>query len=293
MKKMLIATVCAAAAALCAGTPAQDFKKGTDLLNNYKYAAAADTFDKIAQSTTGEMKNKAILYKALAMAANSKLKPEAVQPAIDAISDAKLKNYARMTMLHARRNWKKLAAEFDGEKINEWPEDYAYVGWRMRGEARMYSRMYDKAIEDLLLAEKNAGSDKWTLLNAQRCLFSAYCGKKDYEKAVKTIDRILLLKKEYSNSWCFLSPVIASADAYIQLKKYAEGQNTLAELDRIQKTSADKGTYGCLFNISLGKLYLAEGKKAEAKAAFEKAMACDKAHKYYRDQAQKQLDAIK
>ena len=291
MKKNMIFTLAAAAVfTLCAQDSVTEFKKGTGQLNARKYAAAAETFDKIAQTSSGEMKEKALLYKAIAMGWDTKLKKEAVQPAVDAIQNAKLKSYAAMHMLYRRNLWKDVVEKFAEEKIQEWPEDYAYLGWLMRGSSRNYRRLYEQGIEDLLLAEKNVGSDKEAYLQIEGSLFHAYSMTKKYNEAIAAIERIRAEKKTFGGSYLYLSPVLSSVNIYILLKKYDEAHKILADL---QKLSSANNVYGCRYFMALGSVFRAEGKTAEAKEAYQKACDCKNAPKYYRDLAQKALDSLK
>ena len=63
MKKNMIFTLAAAAVfTLCAQDSVTEFKKGTGQLNARKYAAAAETFDKIAQTSSGEFSPESGFY---------------------------------------------------------------------------------------------------------------------------------------------------------------------------------------------------------------------------------------
>ena len=185
MKKTMILAAFAAAVALYAQDPAQDFRKGQKYRDIRKFQQAAELFDKVAKEASGDLKTKALLYKAITMGENGKVTMEEAQAAVEAVPDAKLKAFARMSLLSSRYKRKQIIAEFDQENIQEWNENYAYIGWQQRGGAYVTCKQYDKAIADLLLAEKNAGSDQWNRFCAESLLFDAYLGKKEYENALK------------------------------------------------------------------------------------------------------------
>ena len=120
MKKTMILAAFAAAVALYAQEPAQDFHKGQQHRDRRQYQKAAELFDKVAKEASGELKTKALLYKALALGENGKVPMEEAQAAVEAVPDAKLKAFARMSLLSARFKRKQIIDEFDRENIGEW-----------------------------------------------------------------------------------------------------------------------------------------------------------------------------
>ena len=293
MKKSIIAATVLLAGSLFAQNPVQDFVKGQSFLRTRKYQQAAETFNGVAENSKGELKTKALLYKAIALGRDRKVSLDEALKAAGDVPAADLKAYAEMSILYSRNQWKRIVSEFAGADIGKWDEDYAYIGWTMRGVSYVNQKQYAKGIADLLPAIKNAGADQGICLEAEGALFQAYCQSKKYEEAVAVIERIRTEQRSLSGSYLYLGPVLASMDAFIPLKKFDEAHRILAELDKERKLSASDNIYGCRYFLSLGKVYQAEGKTGEAKEAFRKAANCKNAHKYYRDLAQKALDSLK
>ena len=146
MKKYAVLMFALASVTLFAQTPQElaEFKKGNQLYNRGKFQDAAVIFQQLAEKGSDAIKAKALFYKALADGKNHRVKLADALKSVEAVQDAKLKAYAGMTAYYHRNQWAKVVTIYANEAIENWPEDYAYIGWLYRGDSRNYRRMYDK-----------------------------------------------------------------------------------------------------------------------------------------------------
>jgi len=293
-RKVLISVgMTALSGGLFAGNVLSDFQQAQALLSKGNCAQAAELFDKVVGGSKDELQRKARLYKALALGRDRKVDPAVALAAADAVSPAPLREYARMSVLFDRGKKTEIVAEFADSDISKWEEDYAYLGWKMRGISYLDRAQDEKALADLLLAQQNAGSDRWAYLEIEDALLRAYLKKKDYEAAIRALNGIGAERKAYGNSYRVLGPVTSCPEAYVPLKRYAEAHAFLDDFDPNQKGRSPDDLYACRYHFARARLYLAEGKTVEAREACEKALACKKTAKYYLDQVQQFLSKIK
>ena len=282
MKKYAVLMFALASVTLFAQTPQElaEFKKGNQLYNRGKFQDAAVIFQQLAEKGSDAIKAKALFYKALADGKNHRVKLADALKSVEAVQDAKLKAYAGMTAYYHRNQWAKVVSIYDKEAIENWPEDYAYIGWLYRGDSRNYRRMYDKAEQDLLLAEKNAGSDDNVYMFALNSLYRLYTTKKQYDKALAILEKVRGKAGPYAGHRYYLAPMTNCAAVFIGLQKLDDGHKMLDEVNQKARVEKRNDAYACQYFIGRGKLYQAQGDKAKALACYQKAAKCN-AHKFY------------
>jgi len=240
-----------------------DFQAAVKLQKNRKYAEAAAAYEKLAKVQTKEagLSDLCYVYASGALAAGKKL-DEALEMT-KAIREPGVREYARMQAYSVSGNSRKLKEEFKDTDISAWPDQYAYLGYYMRGLAAPGAA----GIRDLEQALAGVGSDDATRDAIRRNLAERYIKLKKYEQAHVVLDQLIATAAKGGAP--YLTGVRGKAVLLAQEKKFEEADRTLALIDR-KGDWKDKSQY-FWFIITKAKVETAKGNLAEAEKLYDEA----------------------
>ena len=257
---------------LFAQEPIVELDKAFQLMSKRKYKDAAETFGKVRSLNCSEkQQTAALLYQSICLG-KLKRKSEALETA-DQLKDPKIKAYAVMNILSDNGDSRGIVRQFGNEDLNAWPEEYACIGWYLRGRAFGSIRQYDRALEELQTADGLAGSDTELrmLVMMDAATFAAAAKKPD--QVLKVTEKILEpWFRKFAQSYMFLRPAGIRAEVLIGQKRLDEAAAVLAAFP---KTSGKKpGVWDFRYLVLKGDLALAQGDRTAAGKFYEQALSC-------------------
>ena len=152
---------------------------------------------------------------------------------------------------------------FKDTDISAWPDQYAYLGYFMRGNAAPGVA----GIKDLEQALAHCGSDTATRDAIRRNLAERYIKFKKYEQAHAVLDQLIATAAKGGAP--YLTGVRGKAVLLAQEKKFEEADRTLALIDR-KGDWKDKSQY-FWFIITKAKIETEKGNRAEAEKLYDEA----------------------
>lgn len=241
----------------------EDFQSAVKLRKNRKFAEAAAVYEKLAKAQTKEagLADVCYVYASEAMAAGKKL-DEALEMT-KAIREPGVREYARMQAYSVSGNSRKIKEEFKDTDISAWPDQYAYLGYYLRGNAAPGAA----GIKDLEQALACVGSDDPTRDAIRRNLAERYIKFRKYEQAHAVLDQLIATAAKGGAP--YLTGVRGKAVLLAQEKKFEEADRTLALIDR-KGDWKDKSQY-FWFIITKAKIETAKGNRAEAEKLYDEA----------------------
>ena len=258
---VLVLAVCSAAFA----DYASDRNAAMELFRKRTFEEAQAAFMKIAEGDVTDAQKTEALEQAAECALQLKKYDEAMDLAKRVPLDANSKA-AQMKILARQRKWKELVEAFKDEKIADWPPAIAGQGFQGRGLAYFSLRNGEAAQTDFTEALKYARSkfgqsDAWLNLgNTYRTLLE------DDDQALDAYRKAVALQGE-SNSWLRYSALLQVATILREQGKFDEAHKAL------EIKTLPEGVWAGRVRVARGEVFLAEGKTAEAAAAFRAAAA--------------------
>ena len=240
-----------------------DFQSAAKLRKARKYAEAAAVYEKLGKEQTKDaaLADQCFVYASEAMAAGKKL-DEALEMT-KAIRETGVQEYARMQAYSVSGNSRKIKDEFKDTDISAWPDQYAYLGYYMRGNAAPGIA----GIKDLEQALTCVGSDEQTRDAIRRNLAERYIKLKKYEQAHPILDRLIATAAKGGAP--YLTGVRGKAVLLAQEKKFDEADRTLALIDR-KGDWKDRSQY-FWFLITKAKVETEKGNLAGAEKLYDEA----------------------
>ena len=265
MKLILSILIGVAPLALSAGDFLADFTEANTLRTKRQYAGASAAFTKLAATTQGVLKDKCLSYAAGALAAQGKY--DDALALVDGISDPVWKSKTKMSVYFAnRKTWQMITTEFKDENLEDWPEEIAYKGYRMRGESGGTNAA---AMADLEKAIAGAGRDVRNKLLACTALAAAAKAVGDREKMIAALDGAIIASEDgsFHVNYIYLTPALARANEAIADKDYDTALKALGTMLQ------PKGSWTRRIQEAYGDLYAAKGDKAKAVECYKRALA--------------------
>ena len=112
----------------------QDFQAASGKKRKHDYSEAAAAYVKLGKAQKdAKLADICYVYAAEALAFGKKLE-DALETA-KAIQDPAVREYARMLAYHSSGRLRQLKEVFKDTDISLWPDEYAYLGYFMRGNA--------------------------------------------------------------------------------------------------------------------------------------------------------------
>ena len=252
--------------AVCAGLHADfldDFQTAAKLKKNRKYPEAAAIYEKLgkAQTKDANLADVCYVHASEALATGKKL-DEALEMA-KAIRNPGVQEFARMQAYSVSRNSRQLKEVFKDTDISAWPDQYAYLGFYMRGLAAPGVA----GIKDMEQALACVGSDEMTRDAIRRNLAERYIKLKKYEQAHPILDRLIATAAKGGAP--YLTGVRGKAVLLAQEKKFDEADRTLALIDR-KGDWKDRSQY-FWFLITKAKVETEKGNLAGAEKLYDEA----------------------
>lgn len=241
----------------------EDFQSAVKLRKARKYTEAAAVYEKLAKSQTKEaaLADQCYVYASEALAAGKKL-DEALEMT-KAIREPGVQEFARMQVYSVSGNSRKIKDEFKDTDFSAWPDEYAYLGYCMRGNAAPGVA----GIKDLEQALTCVGSDETTRDAIRRNLAERYIKFKKYEQAHVVLDQLIATAAKGGAP--YLTGVRGKAVLLAQEKKFDEADKTLALIDR-KGDWKEKSQY-FWFLITKAKVETSKGNLAEAEKLYDEA----------------------
>ena len=250
--------------ALCAADFVTDFTEANILLAKRQYTDAASAFTKLAQTNQVALKDKCLSYAAAALAAQGKY--DDALALVGQISNPAWKSKTKMSVYFAnRKTRKKIVVEFKDENLEDWPEEIAYKGYRMRGESGGTNAA---AMADLEKAIASAGRDVETKLRACMALAVAAKAVGDRDTMRAALDSAISDDEEGKcGGHIYLAPALMCANEAIADKDFDTALRALGTMLQ------PKGSWTCRIQEAYGDLYAAKGDKPKAAECYNRALA--------------------
>ena len=237
-----------------------DFKAAAKLHKARKYQAAAAAYSKLAKKQKkADLSELCYLYAVKSLASGKKF--EEALTASKAISSPEVRQYAQMYAYNACGKKAQLKNVFKDTDISQWPDEYAYLGYFMRGSASPRAA----GLKDLESALAACGSDQLTKEIILRELGERYVMLGRNAQAHVVLDR--LIAEGTKGRTPYQTAVRAKAVLLAKEKKFAAAEKMLARL------SSKGNVQKFWFTITKAKIETAKGKLAEAEKLYDKAFA--------------------
>ena len=240
-----------------------DFRAASRLRQNRKHQAAAEAYEKLGKGQKdANLADLCYLHASESLAAGRKF--DAALEAANAIRDPSIREYARMQAFHVCGKIRQLRETFKDTDISKWPDQYAYLGYYMRGMATRS----DQGIRDLELALAGAGSDTLARDAARRYLAEKLIQLKKIDQAHAVLDQ--LIATGFKESASYMAGVRAKALLLAQEKKFEAADKMLALIDR--KGDWKKNQY-FWFLLTKARIETAKGHLDAAEKLYDEAFA--------------------
>ena len=272
MKKVLFIGVISLFGVLCAQEPIVELGNAFQLMSKRKYKDAAECFGKVCSLNCSEkQRTAALLYQSVCLGKLRK-KQEALECA-EQLKDPKIKSYAVMNILSDNGDSGGIVRQFGNEDLTAWPEEYAYLGWYLRGRAFGSVRQYDRAMKELQTADELAGSDMelHMLVMMDAATFASAAKKPDL--VLKVTEKVLEpWSRKFAQSYMFLRPAGLRAEVLIGQNRLDEAAAVLAAFPKT--TGQKQGVWDFRYLVLKGDLALAQGDRAAAGKFYKRALSC-------------------
>jgi|GEM_PF-6670487 len=272
MKNILFIGVLSLSGVLFAQEPIVELGNAFQLMSTRKYKDAAESFGKVRSLNCNEkQQTAALLYQSICLG-KLKKKQEALESA-EQLKDPKIKAYAVMNILSDNGDSSEIVRQFGNEDLNAWPEEYAYLGWYLRGRAFGSVRQYDRALKELQTADELSGSDmELHMLAMMDGAAFAFAAKKP-DQVLKITEKVLEpWARKFAQSYMFLRPAGLRAEVLIGQKRLDEAAAVLAAFPKT--TGQKQGVWDFRYLVLKGDLALAQGDRAAAGKFYEQALPC-------------------
>lgn len=237
-----------------------DFKAAAKLHKERKYQAAAASYKKLAkQQKKANLAEICHLYAVKSLASGRKF-DEALAVS-NAITTPEVREYAQMYTYNACGKKRQLKDVFKDTNISKWPDEYAYLGYFMRGSATPRAA----GLKDLETALDCCGSDQQMKENILRELSDRYIQLKKNAQAHAALDR--LIAEGVKGRAPYQAAVRSQAVLLAQEKKFDAADKMLARLSNKEKLQK------FWFFITKAKIETAKGNGSDAEQLYDKAFA--------------------
>ncbi len=266
-KRNLAVWVCLLFAGSLSADFTAEFQSASLLAKKRQYSEAAAAYEKLGrEQKNAKRSDLCFLYASKVLAAGRKF--EESLEAAKRIQDPCLQEYARMNAHNACGKLALLRQNFKDTDISKWPDQYAYLGFFMRGNAALGTA----GIEDMEKALAGVGSD-WQVRDAvRRNLAEKYMEKGENAKAHAVLDD--LIRTGIKNTLPVLGGIRMKALLLAREKKFEEAEKVLETIDR--KGNWKEPNQHFWFVITQAKIELEKGNSAAAEKLFDEAFAMDK-----------------
>ncbi len=262
-----------------------DFQAAKKLYSQRKYAEAQQTFEELAKvAPTPGAKSETLAQAALAI--NAQKQYDKALEAAKAIPDQAVAARCQMEIMAQNNKHADLLNTFSGEKIENWPDRFAYKGFLMRAWAYYHVRKYQEALTDVRKAIPDIGGDAMARAEAYHLEGDIYSSLKEKDKAIESYKNAVAVTgvKTYGH---YLQSVLKCAAL---LRETGKPEEALKILEPVQKTHP--GLFQSSIYEAYGDSYLALGRKAEAKAEYQKAIDEKGAPSRIVDRVKKKMEEI-
>ena len=264
LKRTLLPTLVLlfSAASSQADLPA-DFQSAAKLKKARKYQEAAAVYEKLGKAQTKDVNLADLCYVYAAEALASGKNLNGALEMTKAIREPGVREFARMQAYSLSGNSRQLKEVFKDADLSAWPDQYAYLGYFMRGNAAPGLA----GIKDLEQALARCGSDVSTRDAVRRNLAERYIKFKKYEQAHAVLDQLIATAAKGGAP--YLTGVRGKAVLLAMEKKFEDADRTLALIDR-KGDWKDRSQY-FWFIITKAKIETEKGNRAEAEKLYDEA----------------------
>ena len=237
-----------------------DYRAAAKLQKSRKFKEAAASYEKLGKKQKdASLSDLCILSAAKSLAAGRKFE-EALEVS-KAIKTQEIREYAQMYAYNACGKKRQLKDVFKDTDISKWPDEYAYLGYFMRGSASPRAA----GLKDLESALAACGSDQMTKEIILRELGERYVMLGRNAQAHVVLDR--LIADGTKGRIQYQAGVRAKALLLAKEKQFDAADKMLARLNGKDKLQQ-------FWNlITKAKIEIAKGNRAEAEQLYEKAFA--------------------
>ena len=237
-----------------------DFKAAAKLHKARKYQAAAAAYSKLAKKQKkADLSELCYLYAVKSLASGRKF--DEALAASKAIATPEVREYAQMYTYNTCGKKRQLKDVFKDTDISKWPDEYAYLGYFMRGSASPRAA----GLKDLETALAACGSDQLTKEMILRELGERYVMLGRNAQAHTVLDQ--LIAEGIKGRINYQSGVRTKALLLAKEKKFDAADKMLQRV-----TGKDK-LQQFWYLITKAKIETAKGNRAEAEKLYDKAFA--------------------
>jgi len=292
VKQIIITVIVFCMAANVMADFAEDFQGARKLFKKKDYEAAHQSFVKLAASApNGHGKAESLSYAAIAL---GRLKQ--YEQALELAKTIKPKPaaaYTQMEIMNANRKSKELIAAFKDEDINAWPDQINYKGFFLRGGAYAVVGDGQAALNDFEGCIELAGSDLWPKLEALNKVAAFHHALEDDAKAMAAYQKAFAIYDAHENRkgrGYYPRALMGAAGILSAQGEYDAAKAMLANFT-MKTDKAKRGSWDFLVLEAYGDIHVAQGKKDDALARYQAAVAI-KTHKSYIDRVNKKISAL-
>lgn len=271
------------------GGTIKDFQAAQNEFRSSRWLKAAEKFLALEKKVKGPVKEKVLSYAAIALASGRKVKE--ANAAAARITAPDWKAYTTLRILSATGKHRQIVKDFASADINSWSEDIAYLGFFNRGRSFFYTRQYPRAIADLEKCAADAGSDNTVKILALNSLIHAAWQNKNTAAAVKYADQVIRITS-HRGFHAYLDSCLSKARILAQEKKFADAEKTLADFNRGRNWKGG-GVWYFHYLVTCGDVALAQGKKAQAKEFYNRALSTKNVAAGFKKRLQNKMKSIK
>ena len=237
-----------------------DYRAAAKLQKSRKFKEAAASYEKLGKKQKDAGLADLCILSAVKSLASGRKFEEALEVS-KAIKAQEIREYAQMHAYNACGKKRQLKDVFKDTDISKWPDEYAYLGYFMRGSASPRAA----GLKDLESALAACGSDQLTKEIILRELGERYVMLGRNAQAHAVLDR--LIAEGTKGRIQYQAGVRAKAVLLAKEKQFDAADKMLARLNAKDKLQQ-------FWNlITKAKIEIAKGNRAEAEQLYEKAFA--------------------
>ena len=263
---------------------ADDFKAAKKLMKSRKYGESQKAFIKLSEAASKPASRDSALLCAAQAAVAQKKFDEAYAIAAKIKNPVILKS-CRMEIMYKNRKYSDIVKEFKDEDIDLWPKNLRAKNYQFRAYAYIKCKNGEAAEADLNKIIELGEQNKW--------LAMLYRGN-NYLKALKderkAADCLKQLAKEGPKFYWVTGDGLTKAVELLSKQKRFDEALQLLKRYNIDKL---KGFWQARILGNYAKIYAAQGKKAEAVATYQKALAIKGLAKWQTTIFQKEIKKLK